>query len=118
MGWFDELCSHMVDGNSLREFKWNKEACRLEALKYNSLSEFRKKSGSAYNACLKNKWGKELFTHFIKTKKPSGYWTYEKCKEEASKYKCRSHFQKGSGSAHGSSIKNGWLDEFFQKQNL
>jgi hypothetical protein len=117
MGWFDDLCSHMVDGNSLRELKWNKEACRLEALKYNTRNEFQKKSGSAYNACRKNKWDKEFFSHFIKTTKPNGYWTYERCKEEASKYKYKSHFQKGCSSAHSSSIKNGWLNEFFPKNN-
>jgi len=118
MDWFDDLCSHMVSGNSLRVLKWNKESCRLEALKYNTLKEFRNNSESAYHACLKNKWNKELLSHFIRTTNESGYWTKERCQEEASKYKCRWHFQKGCGSAHSSSTKNGWLDIFYPNVNV
>lgn len=38
-------------------------------------------------------------------------WTKEKCQEEALKYENRYEFWKKCGSAHGASLKNGWLDE-------
>lgn len=43
-------------------------------------------------------------------------WTYEKCKEEASKYETRSQFYKGNSSAYNASRSNGWLDDFFEKK--
>lgn len=44
-------------------------------------------------------------------------WTYEKCKEEASKYETRSQFYKGNSSAYNASRSNGWLDDFFVRKN-
>ena len=46
---------------------------------------------------------------------PPGYWNYERCKEEASKYKTRYELYKTTGNAYEISRKNGWLDEFFPK---
>ena len=43
--------------------------------------------------------------------KPRGYWTKEKCQEEALKYESRSEFYKNSISAYKSSNNNKWLDE-------
>ena len=39
-------------------------------------------------------------------------WDYESVKEEASKYKSRSEFQKRCASAYRVALKNGWLDDF------
>ena len=63
--------------------KWNKEKCLIEALKYGSRGEFRKYSGSAYGRALKEKWMDEICVHMIFIKYPKGYWTKEKCQEEA-----------------------------------
>ena len=43
--------------------------------------------------------------------KPSGYWTKERCQEEALKYKTKTEFINNSKGAHSSAYKNGWLDE-------
>jgi isopentenyldiphosphate isomerase len=109
-GWIDEICSHMIE---LKKSKghWTKERCREEALKYNSRSEFEKNSPSAYSASRKNGWIDEICSHMVELQKPVGYWTKEKCKEEALKYNSRSDFQKNSGSVYVVSRKNGWLDE-------
>lgn len=40
-------------------------------------------------------------------------WDYKSVKEEASKYKSRKEFWKGSNSAYDVARKNGWLDEWF-----
>lgn len=42
---------------------WNKERCLEEAKKYSSRTDFMKKSGSAYNASLQNKWVDEACSH-------------------------------------------------------
>ena len=45
-------------------------------------------------------------------------WTYEKCKEEAKKYKNRSEFKMKNGSAYNAALKQHWLNTFFPKKNV
>ena len=45
------------------------------------------------------------------TKKPNGYWTKEKCQEEALKYNIKKDFFTKSKSAYSSAVKKGWLDD-------
>lgn len=42
-------------------------------------------------------------------------WTFEQCKEEASKYTQRSRFKEASSGAYHKALKNHWLDQFFPK---
>ena len=44
-------------------------------------------------------------------KKPNGYWTFDRCKEEACKYSKKSNFEKGSGSAYIIALRNGWINK-------
>ncbi len=44
-------------------------------------------------------------------RKPSGYWTIEKCQEEAIKYKTKKDFRKNSISSYNTSYINKWLDK-------
>ena len=44
---------------------WNKKRCLKEALKYNKRSDFKKKSGGAYNFAKKNNFLDELCKHMI-----------------------------------------------------
>ena len=90
---------------------WTKEKCKEEALKYKTYKEFVKNSGSAYNVIYKNKWIDELCSHLIKGRNSNGYWTKEKCEEEALKYKFRGDFSKNSSGAYKVSIKNGWIED-------
>lgn len=53
----------------------------------------------------------------IMKQKPSGYWTYERCYEEAKKYSTRQSFSRNASGAYHASKKNGWLDEFFPQKN-
>ena len=91
-----------LGGNIL---KWTKERCQEEALKYKHRNEFQKNSGSAYNSSRSNSWLNEICKHMIETKKPNGYWTKEKCHEEALKYETIKDFQKNSIKA----CKYAWI---------
>ena len=62
---------------------------------------------------LNNGWLDELCPH-MKTKKPNGYWTKERCAEEALKYETKSEFQKNSGGAYRAALKHNWLREAFK----
>jgi len=89
---------------------WTKERCKEEALKYNSRREFRINSYNAYNTCTKNGWLEEVCIR-LPGWKPKNYWTKERCKEEALKYKTRHEFELGNTSAYLTSRRNNWLDE-------
>jgi len=43
-------------------------------------------------------------------KKPNGYWTFDKCQNEALKYKTRKEFFKKNSGCYDKSIKNDWLN--------
>jgi len=204
-GWMFDICSHMELLHKPKNY-WTKERCKEESLKYESKSEYKKKSSGSYSSSLKNKWLDEICSHMkplrnsnkdrciyayifsdnsvyigltndiktrnyrhlskgtihnkiknnisyellqlteyikvndavikeeefvekyrmvgftilnkIKTGSIGGYhtkhityWTKEKCLEESLKYKSRYSFQKNSGSAYISSIRNKWLDD-------
>ena len=49
--------------------------------------------------------------------KPRGYWTEERCLEEAKKYKTKKDFRVGSYSAYIISCRNRWLDEYVWLDN-
>jgi hypothetical protein len=44
------------------------------------------------------------------TKKPSGYWTLDRCKADASKYPGRAAWRRASSGAYSAAHANGWLD--------
>jgi hypothetical protein len=50
-------------------------------------------------------------------KKPNGYWTKERCHEEALKYNRRVDFHKESKSAYSKAFKSGWLDDICSHMN-
>ena len=43
-------------------------------------------------------------------RRPPGYWTFERCVEEASKYERRKDFELGCNAARKAAMKNGWMD--------
>jgi REP element-mobilizing transposase RayT len=86
---------------------WTYERCKEDALKYSTKKEFRDKS-HAYDVILKNGWWGELCAHITTSKKPSGYWTYENCKETALKYNDREELSKKEGNCYGAITKNNW----------
>lgn len=90
-----------------------KEACRVEALKYTSRSEFQLKSPIAFNTATKNLWLNEVCAHMLLSlsRHPNGYWTKSRCRTEASKYITRSDFKRHCPGAYDSSVKNKWLND-------
>ena len=109
-GWIDDICSHMTRLKKSRDF-WTKEKCHQEALKCKTRTEFSKNSHGAYYVARKNGWLDEVCSHMTSTRKPKGYWTKERCHEEALKFKTRGEFQKKLNKAYYVARKKGWLDE-------
>ena len=65
-GWIDCFIWLQKQKPNIRRV-WTKEKCRVEALKYKTVSEFRKKNKSAYKAATRYKWLKD-YTWFKKDK--------------------------------------------------
>ena len=103
------ICADVENGK--RKRKWTYEKCQEEAKKYRTRTEFQKGNPGAYIYARKNGFLKS-FDWFVETMKPSGYWTRERCEEEARKYKTKGDFLKGCSAAHSASVRNGWLDDF------
>ncbi len=115
--WLDDICTHMNRTKKPSNF-WTKERCIENALNYKSLKDFIKESPGAYSFCKKKKFLDEVTKHMIKRiNKPKGYWTKERCEEEALKYNMRSRFQKNSISAYQTAINNMWLDDICKHMN-
>lgn len=51
-------------------------------------------------------------------RKPKGYWTEEKCLEEARKYKTVREFRVNSESAYATAVRNNWLRNYTWLSNL
>ena len=115
-GWLDEICSHMI-ATAKPSGYWSRERCFEEAKKYTSQIEFRTNSPGAYNALKKKGWLKDACAHMELDKHLPGYWTKERCREEAKKYKGKSAFRKGCQGAYGSAWTHGWLDEICEHMN-
>lgn len=91
--------------------KWTYDTCKEEAKKYKSRGGFSISNQSAYRVARINGWLEE-YDWFVENKKPSGYWNYDTCKEEAKKYKSRGEFCVTNGSAYEVARTNGWLDDY------
>jgi hypothetical protein len=103
-GWYQECVSHMtgMKGNGY----WTKERCLEEAKKYQTAGEWENASKGSNLAAIRKGWYKECIAHMTPKQKPAGYWTKERCLEEAKKYTTRSEFYKTS--AYVTARKNGW----------
>ena len=90
---------------------WTYETCRVEALKYEKRSEYRKNNHTSYVVARDNGWLDD-FTWLKASSKPHGYWTYDRCHEEAKKYKTKREFEKGSPGAYDAVITHKWMADF------
>ena len=109
-GWLDEVCNHMTSVQKPHGF-WTKQRCQIEANKYATKTDFAKNSRGAYKAAYRNGWLNEICGQMISTAKPNGYWTKERCYEEARKYETRMEFRNKCQSAYNAAYTHGWLDE-------
>lgn len=64
---------------------WIRERIAEEALKYTTRNEFSKKSPSVYNSALQYSCIDDVCGHMTGERNPAGFWTKERCTEEARK---------------------------------
>ena len=100
----------------MRPIKWNYDTCYKLALECKKRYEMSKKSSRAYMIALQNGWIDD-YTWFM-TKEETNHlngskpkWTFEKCKEEALKYKTLKDFRENSPASYVAR-KRGWIEQF------
>ncbi len=91
--------------------KWTKELCHTEALKYSTRWDFQKSSVNIYTAAKNNVWLDDICLHMDEQIKSPGYWTKERCINEAKKYKSRNNFRTNATYPYKVMTKNGWTEE-------
>ena len=109
-GWFDECVAHMVVF-FISVDSWLKETCIEEARKYETKTKWLKTNNSSYKAAKKNGWFDECTAHMIQTQKPAGYWTKEKCLEEALMFNIKEEWKKNGRHSYAAALRNGWYGE-------
>jgi hypothetical protein len=105
-GWIKFCRKHMKRPGVIY---WTLEKCKDSALKHKNKKSWMLENAGAYDAARRNGWLILCCTHMIRNK-PKGYWTLERCQEDALKYKSRSEWQSYS---HGYTVAllHGWLDK-------
>ena len=93
---------------------WTYDRCLEEAKKYTVKARFEEGSPCACQTARRNGWLDDYTWLKKSDNKPSRYWTYNRCKEEAQKYTVKEHFAKGSPGAYGAAVRNKWLDDWFE----
>ncbi len=94
------------------KIKWTFDKLSEEALKYTCKKDFREYSSSAYATAKSKKILDNICAHMnAKVKKPSNFWCYETCKQEALKYNSKKEFYTNSPGAYGASNRNKWTQD-------
>ena len=108
-GWLKEYTWFEV----LWEPKWDRDTCYNEAKKYDSRGSFKKGCPYGYSSARKHGWLDD-YTWFnpVREQKPVGYWTYERCFEEAKKCKSLKDFTEKANGAKQYASKMGWLKDY------
>lgn len=109
-GWFEEAKAHMVRLSKPSGY-WTLERCKKEALAFDMKERWKKGHMSSYAAARVNNWVDDCCEHMIEHRKPNGYWTKERCIEEALKYDKVSFFEKKCPSGYRAARRNGWVSE-------
>ncbi|QHJ74358.1 hypothetical protein VH12019_00031 [Vibrio phage VH1_2019] len=105
----DECCAHMTDVKKPSGY-WTIERLKEDALKYKTRSEWFEKS-SGYLTARSRGLIDECCAHMTEHTKPNGYWTIERLKEDALKYKTRSEWAKKSSGAYDAALRHDMLDD-------
>lgn len=113
-----EVTKHM--GKSKCEKQYTKEEILNSAKKYNNQKDWYNneppifRCAAGYNKKNSSNEDKEFWNSCVEHMefifKPNGWWTLERCKEEAMKYSTKKEFRDKS-HAYDVIIKNGWWDE-------
>ncbi len=109
--WITECSLHMFEKHKPAGYWDDIENVKAKALTFSTKSEWNSKSSASYRAAKKNGWFEEISASLQTIRKPNGFWTKEKCLEEALKYSSVKEWKENNGSSYNSAKLIGWYDE-------
>lgn len=89
---------------------WDKLKCQKDAKKYNTKTEWQKKS-NGYNIAYKKGWLDDCCRHMIVFSKIRNFWNKINCLSDALKHKTIKDWKRKSSGAYDASLKHGWYKE-------
>ena len=110
-GWLEECVAHMEIKSLTPKTYWILENCIEEAKKYETRTEWNKKSYTSYKIARKNNWMDVCTTHMIEMQKPSGFWTLERCLDESKKYKTIVEWKNNDARSYQAAMTGKFLNE-------
>jgi len=116
---YKELTKHMQNktgGNFNR--KYSDENIRLDALKYNSHTDWNKNSPLLFQAALRRKLVKIYTSHMLIKTTPWGYWTNEKIKELTINFKTIKQWREKSASSYMAARRLGIIKEVSKHMSI
>ena len=91
---------------------WNDlDNCLAEARKYQTNSEWQKGNPLSYRWACKNEWLEKCSAHMTTSKMPDGYWTLDRCKKAARKFKTKVEWRAGDRASFSAANRQKWLPE-------
>jgi predicted GIY-YIG superfamily endonuclease len=90
---------------------WTLEKCKEVCENYDSQADLLLEHPKVYRAVKDHGWQQECFAQMKGKKNPQGFWTLEKCKEEASKYDSPADMMRGNPKAYTAMKYHGWYEE-------
>jgi hypothetical protein len=109
-GWFEECRKHFPILGMPKGY-WTLERCEEEASKFTTIIEWANRSASSYRKALSKGWLDTCTSHMQNSRRKNGYWTLQRCKDDAKKFKHKVDWQRSSGSAYNKATKNGWIKD-------
>jgi len=111
MGWFDEICSHMVRLYAPNGYWNSKENCINEAKKHESRTSFARNAPTAYWNCLKKGWSEA----FVDMRQICDYSiTYEECTKIALACKSQAQMRREYPKQYNYAYRHKFLKEIFK----
>ncbi len=110
-GMISEIREYFGWTNRKPDGYWTKERCLEDALKYNNPTEWNAHSPSARDAAGKHGCYEECISHMTKKREANGFWTIEKCLNEALKYTTRKEWRNNHRSSWSAAKRFGVYNE-------
>ena len=90
---------------------WTLERCVEDAKRYGVREQWKRESSGAYDKAHREGWLELCCGHMNSGAKPRGYWTLDRCMEDAKGYGSKRDWQSASGSAYLRAHRQGWLEQ-------
>ena len=89
--------------------KWTKEACKKDARRFSTRTEWERGSRGSYQSARKKGWVEECTAHMPKHARIK--WNFKACVKDARRFGTRTEWQRGSPGSYTAAWRNGWLED-------